>query len=112
MNVQPGLSKTNAIDLLTTAIYAIPELKHQSRSADSPEFTEWKRNTETSISLIFGKTHHLRNFQSVPFHPFCTKHDRNISARNRFFLLSGLARAKIILEYMVEEVEESWAEDE
>ena len=107
MTTQPKVSKTRAIDLLTTSVAAISELKNQS--TDSSEFIKWRRDTEVFISHIFSDSdRHLNDFQDISYYPFMTTLGGDNSAAYRSSFLSGLNKAESILESMINEIKTLW----
>ena len=111
MTTQPEISKSAAIDLLTTSVNAISEIR--GKSTDSPEFIEWKRDTEISISRIFGEGgRNLDDFKGISYHPtMFFVDDSNSESYHRSFLL-GLSRAEATLKSMIREIERFWVRDE
>ena len=100
MSTQSEISKNAAMELLTISVDAIPELKKQS--ADSPDFIEWVRDSEISISRIFGdKDRHLEEFKGISYHPSMIFLDSNNSETYRRSFLSGLNRAEATLKSMI-----------
>ena len=109
-------SKSRAIDLLAEALDEIPELKKLSR--ESTEFAGWRRDTEISITHIFGdEGRHLKEFKNISFTPPYPRAivvgsgvpDRRPKERDyqeRFE--RGLDRADTILKSMIREIERTW----
>ena len=107
---QPEISKTTATDLLTESVDAISELR--KKSDDSLEFMEWKRDTEISISRIFGdRGRHLKEFKDISYLPsmFVLGGDNSEAIRRTF--LSGLNKAEAMLRSMIREIEKPWGKD-
>ena len=111
MTPRSKISKSTAIELLTTTADAIPELR--GKSIDSPEFMEWKRDAEVTISHVFGdEGRHLIDFRSIKYHPYTIRIIDDNSERSRDAFLAGLSRAKSILNSMIREIEKFWIENE
>ena len=111
MNNQPEIPKGVAIDLLTTSLDAISELRE--KTTNSPEFIEWKRDTEIAISRIFGgRDRNLDDFRGISYHPTMIFVDDSSSESYRRSFLLGLSRAEATLKSMIREIERFWVEDE
>ena len=100
-------TKATAIARLQKALDAIPELRRLK--PDSPEFTKWRRDTEIAITNTFGvESRHLQDFTSVHYFPMVApvseSYERNI-------YISGLNSASAVLESMIGEIEEYWADE-
>ena len=99
-------AKENAIRRLQQQLDAIPGLK-QLRY-DSPEFTEWQRNTNIALVYTFGESsEHVKEFQNVSYRPSV------YSLRTRSYAFSqshskGLDSAAARLRSMIHEVQEYW----
>lgn len=107
---QSEISKTKAIELLTEAVDAIAELKN--KSTNSPEFIEWRRDSEISISYVFGdKGRHLEEFESIIYSPSMIPPGGNKPETLRRFFSSGLDEAESILNSMVKEIKRFRIED-
>lgn len=103
MTTQPEIPKAKAIDLLTTSVDAIPQLKQLSTK--SPEFIEWRRDTEVCILHIFGdKGRHLEDFTSIDYHPGIIPPDGNTPETLHLSYLSGLDKAESVLKSMIREI--------
>ena len=100
---QSKISKITAIDLLTEAVDAITKLKN--KSTNSPEFIEWRRDTEISISYVFGSEgRHLEEFERIHYSPSMIPPGGNKPKTLRRAFSSGLDEAESILKSMVREI--------
>ena len=100
-------SKAKAIARLQKALDAIPELRRLK--PDSPEFTKWRRDTEIAITNTFGvESRHLQDFTSVHYFPMVAPVSESYE-RNTY--ISGLNSASAVLESMIGEIEEYWADE-
>lgn len=102
--------KTKSIERLRKVLGKIPELKRLPEQ--SPEFEKWHRNALVAISNTFGsKTSHVMDFKNIHFSlmAFSTQTPQSeFEAAYR----QGLDSAASVLESMIEEITEYWAEDE
>lgn len=104
------LTKKIAIEKLNRAIEEIPEIKKLGRKA--AEFKKWKRDTEITISYIFGdRSRHLKDFNKINYRlgAFST---RTPEEKFEEVFQRGLDNAKAILSSMVQEVQEYWEESD
>ena len=106
-------AKATAIRRLTLAIDEIPHLRAMRRG--SSELDKWRRNTEVAIRNTFAASEnsedHVGDFADIKYSlsvggPSVTEDHR------REAYLHGLDRAESILQSMVEEVREYWADEE
>ena len=100
-------SKAKAIARLQKALDAIPELRRLK--PDSPEFTKWRRDTEVAITNTFGvESRHLQDFTSVHYFPMVAPVSESYK---RNIYINGLNSASAVLESMIGEIEEYWADE-
>ena len=117
-------SKTIAIERLQKALDAIPELKNLSSGHsllegswyDSPEFKEWRRNTQIAIKKTFGnESDQVREFNNTGSSPIRLSTGRMpLTARLeqiRKAYLKDLDSKAAVLKSMINEVEEYWSEE-
>jgi pyrimidine deaminase RibD-like protein len=109
------LSKLQATAILQSKIDLIPSLRNGGPS--SPQFTKWKRDVEIAIEHIFGKEgRHLKDFRGVSYEgivAFDVYGDRTTPDEEILGTFQrGLARAKNILESMIEEIQTYWPDEQ
>ena len=99
--------KNTAIERLKKALDPIPELK--SRSDDSPDFMKWKRDTQVALLNTFGSdSHNLEEFNEIVYNQsFFPSDDLSLKDYKR-----GLDRASSMLESMIDEVKDYWADED
>ena len=117
-------SKTKAIERLQKALDAILELKNLSSGYsllegswyDSPEFKEWRRNTQIAIKKTFGnESDQVREFNNTGSSPIRLSTRRMpVTAiveqiKNKY--LNYLASQAAVLKSMINEIEEYWPEE-
>ncbi len=102
-------TKSKAMRWIRRSLEEIDQLMDLgSRSAD---FIKWRRNSSVAIANTFGNdSQHKRDFDEIGYDPvvyFSNMEDSHFSGPYR----GGLIQAKAILESMLEEIEEYWADD-
>ena len=101
-----NMTKTQAKDHIRRVLDKISDLT--GLSTDAAEFLVWKRGAQHAVNSVFGKdTKHARDFRRISFEQRAFA--QNFTPGIHFFQ-SGLDRAKTILESMLDEVEEYWAD--
>ena len=93
---------------LSRAVAQIAELLELNTDGD--EFKKWRRNTRIAISYTFGEeSQHVEEFKQISFLPnyflFDDGSDYTYAYRD------GMARAKVLLESMIEEIDDYWEDD-
>lgn len=110
--------KVKAKELLQKSIDSIPKLEQQS--ADSDQFTKWRRDTEVAIEHIFSAdSRHIGDFNAISYWPmptlFTTARPGRPAPRQkdpRPDYLRGLGEARVVLQSMIDEIETHWEDDE
>lgn len=108
-----ALPKKHAIRRLRAALATARSLAGTAKSAQSPSFTEWRRDTEVAIGYAFG-THspHVAEFRAISFTPHAFSRDASTQEMRRvLMLMSGIDNACAILQSMITEIEEYWPEE-
>jgi Predicted nucleotide-binding protein containing TIR-like domain len=79
--------------------------------SDSPEFVRWKRDVEVALGYIFGdKSRHVEDFKDISYHPGAWSSSTPDSYFAQVFR-SGVDDAVSILESMIDEIGEYWADE-
>ncbi len=99
-------SKFDAKERIQRTLDEIPALKQIGHG--SQEFSKWRRNSRLAIEYTFGNdSSHAEEFNAIRYTPFLiTESALEIAYQ------SGLKRATALLESMIEEIEEYWADEE
>ena len=102
------VSKTKAIELLHRQQRLIPELK--SQSSDAPGFKKWLRDTEVTITHLFGdNSKYLEGFAERAYSPsFYSPYEPNMANIIHAGYIDGLETASAIIQSMIDEVESFW----
>ena len=103
-------TKAVALRRLSSLLAEIPELTQLQH--DSQTFANWHRKTGIAITNVFGnKTSHRNEFGNIGYRPSLSE---ELSARTadpyQEAYLRGLKSAKALLESMIEEIDEYWAD--
>ncbi len=107
----PNPSKENAIRRLQGSLTAIPKL--QELRHDSPEFTEWRRNTRVAIANTFDdSSEHLREFNDIIYRrPGVRSLSDPAETPFQKSYRMGLESAATLLRSMIDEVKEYWPDE-
>ena len=104
-------TKSDARRRLSRALEAIPDLT--GLSVEAPEVIKWRRSTRLAISNTFGdQSQHLDEFQRLGFdsYAFIAGADYVRSGAVNAYR-EGMVSATALLESMLEEIDEYWADD-
>ena len=102
-------SKDRSIKRLQGALDAISALKLKRK--DSPQFEKWRRDTTVAITNTFReKPHYVIHFRNIRFTP-STVFAGMGNAEYHADYARGLDSATSLLESMIDEIREYWADD-
>jgi len=103
------LSKSKAIEHLRRALHAITELKQLPY--DSPKFEKWQRDTRVAIGKVFREdSRHATDFENISYQSSVFYPDMPDSEFQESYV-SGLDSAAAMLESMIDEIADYWADD-
>ena len=103
----PRPTKETAIRRLQQQLDEIPCLKQLRH--DSPEFTEWQRNTKVAIAHTFGEeSSQDKEFQGIGYSPIVFTGGSNHENYFQGAYIRGLDSAAATLRSMIREVQEYW----
>lgn len=106
-----NVTKARAIGILRRKIEGIKKIENLSVSA--PEFKRWERNVRVALIELFGDpSGQTREFASIDYIPiaFMVSDEATIDADVAKAYKDGLARAKSLLQSMIDEVQQYWSE--
>lgn len=105
------LTKKEAIAKIDKIIDKIDLVKTKTYS--SPEVAKWRRDARIKLSYVFGKdSEHVKEFENIGFDgPMIITSSTTDSDFDESFQ-EGLKRVKAILESMVDEINEHWADED
>ena len=102
-------TKSEAKGRISRALEEIPGL--MDLHTGSPEFQKWVRNTQVAITYTFEtNSANRQDFDQISYPPDMAGAGATSSLYNSLYR-NGLNRAKALLEYMIEEIEEYWPDD-
>ena len=102
--------KDKSMERLQSALRAIDQLKQLRRF--SPQFEKWLRDTEVAISNTFGdKPKYAKDFTDIRYHPTVSFSGMPDSEYQGFYV-RGLESAASMIESMIDEIREYWADDD
>ena len=105
-------TKSQAINRIGRALAQIPSLMQLNSSAE--DFIKWRRSAGVAVENAFGEdSRQVKEFQEVSFYSRYASYvneGRNEIIAARAYS-SGLSNSKALLENMIEEIEEYWADD-